>query len=95
MISLELESILEDSGAEIIGPVGTLDAAIKLIELHDRIDIALLDVDLHGVHVFPAADLLEARHVPFVFHTGHGEIADLKQKFAHVPVCNKPVEMDR
>jgi DNA-binding LytR/AlgR family response regulator len=91
MISLELEAILEDTGVEVIGPVGTLEAALEMIQRVPEIDSAVLDIHLRGKQVFPAASLLDEMSVPYLFHTGHGDVDPLKQQFSHVPVCHKPV----
>ena len=41
--------------------------------------------------MFPIAETLRARDVPFLFHTGHGERSELQQRFAGALVCIKPV----
>lgn len=58
-------------GAEVVGPVASVDAAIELIEQNQRIDGAILDVNLHGVMSWPVADSLLRHGVPFVFATGY------------------------
>jgi DNA-binding response OmpR family regulator len=39
----------------------------------NSLDAALLDVNVTDGHVFPAADVLAARNIPFVFLTGHSD----------------------
>ena len=53
----------------------------------------MLDVDLGGVDVFPAAEELRRRGIPFLFHTAHADRAELQAQFGDVPVCRKPVSM--
>ena len=52
-----------------VGPVGTVGEAERLAR-EEPLDAAVLDVDLRGERVFPAADALAARGVPFLFLSG-------------------------
>ena len=92
MLADELRSELEREGAVVIGPAGRLDTAFQLLESEDRIDLAILDVNLGGDDVFPVAETLERRKVPFVFTTGY-DASTVPTKFSNVPICNKPVDM--
>lgn len=94
MLADELAIELEDLGAIVIGPVGDLSDATALIRQEQRIDAAILDVNLGGEMVFPAADLLIERGVPFVLTTGYDKSA-LPVRFSGVPLCDKPVAMNR
>ena len=53
------------------------------------LDGALLDVNLNGAAVFPVADALAARGVPFVFSTGYDSL-DLPERFRAAPCLEKP-----
>ena len=66
----EARSILSGMGAEIIGPVPTIQQANAMLLNNAQIDGALLDVNLRGELVFDLADALQARGVPFAFATG-------------------------
>jgi phosphoglycolate phosphatase-like HAD superfamily hydrolase len=66
--------VLEQLGADILGPVRTLGGALALLQVLDRVDGAVLGINLHdGVH--PLLGALEARGIPYVFATGDGETA--------------------
>ena len=93
LIAMEIEAVLLDAGTEVVGPAGYLEYALELAE-EDAVDVALLDVDLGGEDVFPLADRLAERGVPFAFHTGHAERADLARCYPEAPVCRKPTPMD-
>ncbi len=82
---------LEEAGAEVIGPVATVAAALARVAAEDRIDGAVLDVNLHGVKVFPVADALRQRGTPFVFATGY-VTGDLPAAYAGVRCCEKPYD---
>src|SRR5690242_10866422 len=74
LVSLLLEDILAAAGCVVLGPVPRLadavDAAAK-----EQCDVAVLDVNLAGEWVFPAAAILSERNVPVIFVTGHGSDA--------------------
>jgi CheY-like chemotaxis protein len=57
----------------------------------EELDAAILDVNLGGESVYPVADMLHARGIPFVFMTGYGS-ASIDPRFAMVPVLQKPIE---
>lgn len=92
MIASELADILRDEGAEVIGPVASLEEATQLVHTAQAIDGALLDVNLRGEMAFPVADALLEREVPFVFATGYGGDA-IPARYAHVTRCEKPVTL--
>lgn len=66
---------IESLGAEIVGPVPTREQAMALLTSADRIDAAVLDVNLQGESVFPVADALAQRGIPFIFATGYDQSA--------------------
>ena len=92
-IADEMRRMLSRRGAEVLGPVATVDKALALIAASSEIDAAVLDVNLRDVMVFPVADALETRGVPFVFATGY-EGSVIPTRYAHVQRCEKPVGMD-
>src|ERR671910_940460 len=69
-ISDDMARALQKLGAEVVGPVPTRDKALALVEA-GRVDAAVLDINLRGQTVFPVADALRERGVPFVFATGY------------------------
>lgn len=91
MLALDIEMALLDAGAEVIGPAGNPGEALALAEGDRPIDAAILDVDLRGEEVFPVAERLRDRGVPFLFHTGHATRAELAARFENAMVCTKPV----
>jgi len=55
-------------------------------------DAAVLDVNLGGDRVYPVADALSRRNVPFVFVTGYGT-GVLPYEYAERPRLGKPFKM--
>ena len=92
LLAIDVEHSLDEAGAQTIGPASRLrDAVAIAADLDVQIDAAILDVDLHGQDVFPVADALRARGVPFLFHTGHGTKAGLNERYFGAVVCSKPI----
>jgi CheY-like chemotaxis protein len=70
LVAMDLHMLLSSAGYDVIGPVASVGKALGLIDGHP-VDAALLDINLSDGSVFPAADALAARDIPFVFLTGH------------------------
>lgn len=91
VVAMDLQYALEDVGAKVIGPFDRLPKAESAVnDATLSVDAAILDLDLHGAETFPVAEALEARGIPFVLHTGHGEVDVLNARFPNAPVCRKP-----
>jgi CheY-like chemotaxis protein len=60
-------------GVETIGPASTVKRALDLVEHSGPLDVAVLDIKLRNEMIFPVADALRARGVPFVFTTGYSQ----------------------
>lgn len=88
-IALQIASDIINAGAEVVGPVGTLENALRALDEHARLDAAVLDINLRGEKVYPAADVLMARGIPFLFATGYDQ-AVIPERFAGVVRCDKP-----
>jgi CheY-like chemotaxis protein len=87
-ISLLLEDMLLDFGCEVIGPAARLAAALDTVN-REQVDLAILDVNVAGEPIYPVADALVQRSVPFVFSTGYGS-AGIKDAYRDRPVLQKP-----
>lgn len=73
LVAMLLETILEDMGCVPVGPASTVEEGLAMARDESPLDAALLDVNVAGQQIFPVAELLRARGVPFVFSTGYGE----------------------
>lgn len=91
LIAMLLEEMLADRGFHVAGVAATLEEGEQLADKLD-IDAAILDVSLNGSTVFPVAEKLNARNVPFVFTTGYGE-AGLPNQWSDRPVFTKPYDI--
>lgn len=70
-IALDISSVLEQAGLEVVGPAANVADALEAID-SERIDGALLDAHLAGEPVGRVADALQARAIPFAFVSGYG-----------------------
>jgi CheY-like chemotaxis protein len=87
-ISLLLEDMLLDFGCEVIGPAARLSAALDAVA-RETVDLAILDVNVAGEPIYPVAEALAQRSIPFVFSTGYGS-AGIRDAFRDRPVLQKP-----
>ncbi len=91
LVADTIAAILRDRGCEVVGPVARLTKAIELAQ-GAALDGAILDVNLAGSLVFPAAAALRARGVPFFFLTGYEDSTLFPAEFRSVPRLAKPFE---
>ena len=73
MIALLIEDVLTDLGSTVVGPAARLDEALALARSAE-VDLAALDLNLAGDPVYPVAEALAERGIPFVFMTGYGQL---------------------
>jgi DNA-binding response OmpR family regulator len=88
MISAFLVEYLHEVGCEVIGPAARIATAIDLASL-EKIDCALLDLNVAGELVYPVAQILTDRSIPFAFTTGYGK-AVISENFRDRPTLQKP-----
>jgi CheY-like chemotaxis protein len=88
LVAMMIEDALTDLGMEVAGTAGTIEEALAAAHA-EAFDCAILDVHLHGLDVYPVADALAARGVPFAFATGYGQGA-LPEKYRNRPSLPKP-----
>lgn len=91
-IALLIEVMLEDLGCEVVASVGHLTEARKAAAMAG-LNLAVLDVNLDGQPVFPVAEILHHRKIPFIFSTGYGEHGVPASLKGH-PVLSKPFTLD-
>ena len=94
LIADDMTCQLEAGGAKVVGPVASVDAAIGLIEQTERIDGAIVDLNLQGVMSWPILDALLQRGVPCVLTTGYDK-ASIPARYAEIVRCEKPTTSDK
>lgn len=91
IVAALLEDTLHAFGCEVVGPATRVDDALDLLD-HEAIDAAVLDVNIAGEMVFPVADALDRRGIPFVFSTAYGLRGVVEEHRSH-EVLQKPFEL--
>ncbi len=84
---------LASLGAVVVGPFPSIRDATASIDDDVAIDLAVLDVNLRGDMVFPVADALMHRGIPFAFATGYDRWT-MPTRFAEMPWVEKPFKSD-
>jgi len=93
LIRMLLEDMLADIGYAVAAAVGTITEARELAANGD-FSAAILDVNLDGQEIFPVADILKERGLPFVFVTGYGE-RSLPEPYRDRPALQKPFQAEQ
>jgi PAS domain S-box-containing protein len=90
LVAMMMRDILTELGFSVIGPFSRLSEAM-VAAVHEEIDAGIIDINLGGEFVYPVADVLAARKIPFVFVTGYG-VESIDGRFTCVPIIKKPVQ---
>ena len=88
LVASLIGDILGTAGCIVTGPIPRLAEAVDAAD-HRVCDAAVLDVNLSGERVYPVADILSRRNIPFIFVTGYGMSA-LPREYADRPRLSKP-----
>jgi CheY-like chemotaxis protein len=86
LLAMELTRHFSTLGVEVVGPVPDMERAVALLSAADA---AILDINLNGVLVFPLADELAKRNMPFVFISGYDDTI-LPKRFHGASMLSKP-----
>jgi len=92
LVAMMMRESLVELGFNVIGPFDRADEALACAS-DEPLDAAILDVNLGGDLVYPVAERLARRDVPFVFVTGY-DAETIDPRYAHVPVLQKPIERE-
>lgn len=94
IVAFSLECAIGDAGGAIVGPAHSLAEAQQLID--EAIDVAILDINLNGEPVWPVAEALRERGIPYVLASANCNDIDLPDAaVAAVPCFDKPVPLPR
>jgi CheY-like chemotaxis protein len=93
LIRMLLEDMLDELGYGVAAAVGTISEA-RQIATEGEFNAAILDVNLDGQEIYPVADILAGRGLPFVFVTGYGE-RSLPEAYRGRPALQKPFQAEQ
>ena len=91
LISTELDTILADAGATVLGPCRTLAQAQRAI-VDNNISAAILDFRLGDATALPLAAQLRRHGIPFVFFTGQSNTGQIESACPGARVISKPFQ---
>ena len=93
IIAIDVAAALEDSGCEVIGPVGSVFEALQLLE-ESPCDGAVVDINLAGETAEPVAEYLVKNGIPFVTVSGRAPDS-ASSVFNKSPFLSKPLLTQR
>jgi DNA-binding NtrC family response regulator len=91
LLAMDLEALLEGWGAEVLGPVPSVEKALDVLA-QDRPDAATLDMNLSGTSSLPLASELAARDIPFLVISGYSDARGEFDNFEDVRFMKKPYD---
>ncbi|MEO9189944.1 MAG: response regulator [Acetobacteraceae bacterium] len=71
LIAMLIEDALVAEACVIVGPFASVSEALAAAKT-ETLDVAVLDVNLRGEKVYPVAEALAERGVPFLLLSGYG-----------------------
>ena len=92
LVAMVVSDAVTELGYQVVGPFSRPPDAIAAVQDGD-IGAAILDINLAGTLVYPVAEELTSRGIPFVFVTGYG-IESVDKRFSDIPVLQKPIERE-
>jgi DNA-binding response OmpR family regulator len=91
-IADEICTTLRDGGAEVLGPSPDLQHGLDMVK-RERVDCAVLDINLHGDLAFSLAGELRKRGTPSIFATGYDQSV-LPGAFSDSVRLEKPINLN-
>src|SRR4051812_5893865 len=89
VIGIDLSDALERAGYRVLGPVGTGEEALRLLE-QEKPTLAIIDVVLKDGRCTELAHTLRRLDVPFLVHSDRWQEQRLASEFQGVPWLSKP-----
>lgn len=89
IIAMDLAALVQDAGAEPVGPVASVRDALREIET-GAVEAAILDFNLGQENALAVAERLEQRAIPFAFATGYSADDVLPERPGGTLVLAKP-----
>jgi CheY-like chemotaxis protein len=94
IIAMDVQFLLEECGAEVVGPAHTLEDALKLARF-EEIDAGILDLRLGKDTIDRAAHALKERGIPFIFYSGQSKGDPLREAWSDYVIVAKPARQSQ
>jgi len=91
LVVADLVDTLHAMGADVVGPIENVEKALERLDKLPDIAGAVLDVSVQGRMVFPLADELSRRNVPYVFSTGYDD-SIVPAQYSDIRRFSKPAD---
>jgi len=89
-VSMMLTDLLSKFGHKVDGPYNRFNEAM-IAATTNNVQAGVLDINVGGEKIYPLAEILTKRNIPFVFVTGYSADS-IDSRFSHVPVLQKPIQ---
>jgi DNA-binding response OmpR family regulator len=93
LIRMMIADMIVEFGHRVVAEAGNIDEATALAG-SAQFDLALLDVNIVGSNVSPAAEIIERRGLPLLFVTGYRQNS-IPPHFQDRPILSKPFLADQ
>ena len=91
LVAILLEDMLMELGCEVLWTAHRVAKALDLVA-RSAPDAGVLDVNIAGDEVYPVAQVMAERNIPFVFTTGYGT-RGLIDAWRDRPIVQKPFQV--
>jgi CheY-like chemotaxis protein len=92
LVAILLEDMLMELGCQVLWTAHRVGKALDLVA-RSTPDAGVLDVNIAGDEVYPVAQALAERNIPFVFTTGYGT-RGLTGAWRDRPIVQKPFQVE-
>ena len=93
LIRMMIAGMIEELGHTVVAEAANIGDALKLARTAG-FQLAVLDINIAGDRIDPVAEIINQRHLPFVFASGYGA-AGMPEKFRDRPILQKPFVIER
>ena len=91
LVVADLVDMLHSMGADVIGPIESINKALERLDRLSGFVGAVLDLNVQGQLIFPLAEELSRRNIPYVFSTGYDDSV-LPPEYAGIRRFSKPAD---
>ncbi len=92
LIAMMLQDMLAEEGLKVEAVANSLSVGLEMAR-SAAVDAAVLDINLNGDEVYPIAEILKDRGIPFIFSTGYAA-GGVRSDFDAAPRVMKPFQQD-